>query len=168
MLLIIALLVAAILITMLAWWSDVGTSLAVIIGIIVLVVIASKVGNLLDSTPLGFAIVFGIPVIALLIFSVTEARREKQEKKDLDKKFNDSIAEERRARARASAMRREQETGVKSLTRARPWHSDDSDVYHECKKCNAGNSIEAEKRRPGTGGKIRCSECNKLARGGNC
>ena len=43
-----------------------------------------------------------------------------------------------------------------------PWHSVKSDVHHVCSNCNTGNNIEAENRRPGTGGKPLCSECSGL------
>ena len=43
-----------------------------------------------------------------------------------------------------------------------PWYSIDSDVDHVCTNCNAGNNIEEENRRPGTGVKRLCAECKAL------
>ncbi len=52
-----------------------------------------------------------------------------------------------------------------------PWHStsdDDADVYHDCSNCRVGDRILREHRRPGTGRKVRCDECERLSREGRC
>jgi len=43
-----------------------------------------------------------------------------------------------------------------------PWHSANSDVYHNNANCQTGNSIKAENVLQGTGGKPLCGECEKL------
>ena len=43
-----------------------------------------------------------------------------------------------------------------------PWHSADSDVYHNNPNCQTGNSIAPENVQQGTGGKPLCGECEKL------
>jgi hypothetical protein len=43
-----------------------------------------------------------------------------------------------------------------------PWHSANSDVYHNNPNCQTGNSIKAENVLQGTGGKPLCGECEKL------
>ena len=43
-----------------------------------------------------------------------------------------------------------------------PWHSANSDVYHNNPACQTGNSIKAENVQQGTGGKPLCGECEKL------
>jgi hypothetical protein len=43
-----------------------------------------------------------------------------------------------------------------------PWHSVNSDVYHNNPNCQTGNSIEAENLRQGTGNKPLCQECERL------
>jgi hypothetical protein len=47
-----------------------------------------------------------------------------------------------------------------------PWHSPDSDVYHNNPNCQTGNSIEAENVRQGTGNKRLCGECERLSSAG--
>lgn len=44
-----------------------------------------------------------------------------------------------------------------------PWHSINQPVHHDNTDCNAGNNIETEYRRDGTGGKPLCKECADLA-----
>lgn len=43
-----------------------------------------------------------------------------------------------------------------------PWHSANSDVYHNNPNCQTGNNIAAENVRQGTGGKPLCEECERL------
>jgi hypothetical protein len=43
-----------------------------------------------------------------------------------------------------------------------PWHSADSDVYHNNPNCQAGNRIAPENVVQGTGGKPLCEECERL------
>ncbi|HSK83843.1 MAG TPA: aquaporin [Rubrobacter sp.] len=43
-----------------------------------------------------------------------------------------------------------------------PWHSVNSDIYHDNPDCQTGNSIDPENIRPGTGGKRLCEECARL------
>jgi hypothetical protein len=43
-----------------------------------------------------------------------------------------------------------------------PWHSANSDVYHNNPTCQTGNNIKAENVQQGTGGKPLCGECEKL------
>ena len=47
-----------------------------------------------------------------------------------------------------------------------PWHSSDSEVYHNNPNCQTGNSIEAENVRQGTGNKRLCRECERLSSAG--
>jgi hypothetical protein len=47
-----------------------------------------------------------------------------------------------------------------------PWHSVNSEVYHNNPNCHTGNSIEPENVRQGTGGKPLCEECERLNRAG--
>jgi hypothetical protein len=43
-----------------------------------------------------------------------------------------------------------------------PWHSVNSDVYHNNPSCQTGNSIDPENVRQGTGDKPLCGECARL------
>jgi hypothetical protein len=43
-----------------------------------------------------------------------------------------------------------------------PWHSVNSDIYHDNPNCQTGGSIDPENIRPGTGGKRLCDECERL------
>ena len=43
-----------------------------------------------------------------------------------------------------------------------PWYSANSDVYHNNPNCQAGNSMNPENVRQGTGGKSLCEECQRL------
>jgi hypothetical protein len=43
-----------------------------------------------------------------------------------------------------------------------PWHSVNSDIYHNNPNCQTGNRIEPENLRQGTGGKTLCEECERL------
>ena len=43
-----------------------------------------------------------------------------------------------------------------------PWHSANSDVYHNNRACQTGNSIAPENIQQGTGGKPLCGECERL------
>src|SRR5215218_1499719 len=43
-----------------------------------------------------------------------------------------------------------------------PWHSVNSDIYHDNPDCQAGGSIDPENIREGTGGKRLCEECARL------
>jgi hypothetical protein len=45
-----------------------------------------------------------------------------------------------------------------------PWHSVNSDIYHDNRSCQTGGSIDPENVRPGTGGKRLCEECARLDR----
>jgi MIP family channel proteins len=45
-----------------------------------------------------------------------------------------------------------------------PWHSVNSDIYHDNPECQNGTSIGPENIRPGTGGKRLCEECARLDR----
>ena len=45
------------------------------------------------------------------------------------------------------------------MTKKAPWHSIKQSVYHDDTNCNAGNNIERENLRDGTGGKPKCQEC---------
>ena len=47
-----------------------------------------------------------------------------------------------------------------------PWHSANSEVYHNNRNCQAGNSIAPENIVQGTGGKPLCGECERLNRSG--
>ena len=51
-------------------------------------------------------------------------------------------------------------TGV--LRGTGPWHSVNSQVYHNNPNCQTGNSIEPENVRQGTGDKPLCEECQRL------
>ena len=43
-----------------------------------------------------------------------------------------------------------------------PWHSVNSDIYHDNPDCQTGNSIAPENVRQGTGHKTLCGECERL------
>jgi MIP family channel proteins len=43
-----------------------------------------------------------------------------------------------------------------------PWHSVNSDIYHDNPDCQTGGSIDPENIRQGTGGKRLCEECARL------
>jgi hypothetical protein len=45
-----------------------------------------------------------------------------------------------------------------------PWHSTQSDVYHDNTECNTGNNVKSEYRRPGTGGKTHHSRTLRVFR----
>ena len=45
-----------------------------------------------------------------------------------------------------------------------PWHSVNSDIYHDNPDCQTGGMIDPENIRPGTGGKRLCEECARLDR----
>jgi hypothetical protein len=52
-------------------------------------------------------------------------------------------------------------TGVLSGKKG-PWHSVNSEVYHNNPNCQTGNSIEPDNLRQGTGDKPLCGECERL------
>jgi MIP family channel proteins len=45
-----------------------------------------------------------------------------------------------------------------------PWHSANSDIYHDNPDCQTGGMIDPENIRQGTGGKRLCEECARLDR----
>jgi MIP family channel proteins len=45
-----------------------------------------------------------------------------------------------------------------------PWHSVNSDIYHDNPNCQTGNSIDPQNIRRGTGGNRLCEECARLNR----
>lgn len=45
-----------------------------------------------------------------------------------------------------------------------PWHSSNSDIYHDNPGCQSGRSIAPENVRRGTGGNRPCEECARLNR----
>jgi len=54
---------------------------------------------------------------------------------------------------------------VKNMPKKPPWYSvkeSDKKVHHNNTNCNAGNNIEKENIRQGTGGRLLCEECKKL------
>jgi len=48
------------------------------------------------------------------------------------------------------------------IPKVAPWHSVNSNVYHNNTNCNTGNNIEVEYRKPGKGGNRLCKECARL------
>jgi hypothetical protein len=60
-----------------------------------------------------------------------------------------------------SATDRVRET-TGSLRGEGPWYSSNSDVYHNNRNCQTGNSIAPENLQQGTGGKPLCGECERL------
>jgi hypothetical protein len=60
-----------------------------------------------------------------------------------------------------SATDRVRET-TGSLRGEGPWYSSNSDVYHNNRNCQTGNSIAPENLQQGTGGKPLCEECERL------
>lgn len=48
------------------------------------------------------------------------------------------------------------------MAKVSPFHSIKQDVYHDNNSCTEGNNIEPENKRPGTGGKPKCSHCARL------
>ncbi len=49
-----------------------------------------------------------------------------------------------------------------ALGGGRPWHSPNSEVYHNNPNCQTGNSIDPKNVQQGTGDKSLCGECEKL------
>ena len=47
-----------------------------------------------------------------------------------------------------------------------PWHSPTSEIYHNNRTCQTGNSIAPENIEQGTGGKPLCEECQRLNNSG--
>ena len=47
-----------------------------------------------------------------------------------------------------------------------PWHSVNSEVYHNNPNCQTGNSMDPENVRQGTGNKPLCAECERLNNSG--
>ncbi len=43
-----------------------------------------------------------------------------------------------------------------------PWHSVNSEVYHNSPNCQTGNSMNPENVQQGTGNKPLCGECERL------
>jgi hypothetical protein len=64
-----------------------------------------------------------------------------------------------------SATDRVRET-TSSLRGEGPWHSANSNVYHNNRNCQTGNSIAPENVIEGTGGKPLCEECERLNNSG--
>ena len=54
------------------------------------------------------------------------------------------------------------ETTSSSLTGVGPWHSPNSEVYHNNPSCQTGNNIAPENVQQGTGDKTLCGECERL------
>lgn len=54
------------------------------------------------------------------------------------------------------------ETTSASLGGGGPWHSANSEVYHNNPNCQTGNNIDPENVRQGTGNKSLCGECERL------
>ena len=54
---------------------------------------------------------------------------------------------------------RETTTGLRG---GGPWHSVNSEVYHNNPNCQTGNSLAPENVRQGIGDKSLCGECEKL------
>ena len=48
-----------------------------------------------------------------------------------------------------------------------PWHSVNSDIYHDNPDCQSGGSIDPENIRQGTGGRRLCEECARLDNAAN-
>jgi hypothetical protein len=52
-----------------------------------------------------------------------------------------------------------------STLKVQPFHSvlrTDRPVYHDDNSCTEGNNIEPQNKRPGTGGRPKCSRCKEL------
>jgi hypothetical protein len=47
-----------------------------------------------------------------------------------------------------------------------PWHSPNSEVYHNNPNCQTGNSIQPKNVMQGTGSKTLCGECQRLNNAG--
>ena len=54
------------------------------------------------------------------------------------------------------------ETTTGALSGKGPWHSVNSEVYHNNPNCQTGNSIAPENVQQGTGNKPLCGECERL------
>lgn len=63
---------------------------------------------------------------------------------------------------RGAPAPRKQSVKRKQLVMKAPWHSIHSYVYHNNTGCSAGNNIDPNDLRQGTGGKPLCQECNRL------
>ena len=58
------------------------------------------------------------------------------------------------------------QTASSGLRGRGPWHSANSDVYHNNPSCQTGNSIAPENVQQGTGDKSLCGECERLNNAG--
>jgi hypothetical protein len=56
----------------------------------------------------------------------------------------------------------EAEGFVTGPIREQAWHSEESEVYHDSRKCQTGDNISARYLVVGKGGKRRCSECARV------
>jgi hypothetical protein len=63
---------------------------------------------------------------------------------------------------RGAPAPRNQLVNRKQSERKAPWHSINSDVYHNNSGCNTGHNIDPQHLRQGTGGKPLCNECESL------
>ena len=53
------------------------------------------------------------------------------------------------------------------MPKAAAWHRDrPGETYHDNTRCGPGSEIPQKDRKPGTGGKPHCSECERLNREG--
>jgi hypothetical protein len=73
----------------------------------------------------------------------------------------DAMATDKAKGIVGSATDRVRET-TGSLRGEGPWYSSNSDVYHNNRNCQTGNSIAPENLQQGTGGKPLCGECERL------
>ena len=48
------------------------------------------------------------------------------------------------------------------MAKTAPFHSVKQNVYHDNTSCTEGNNIEKVNLKQGTGGKPKCSHCQKL------
>ncbi len=58
------------------------------------------------------------------------------------------------------------ETTSSGLRGEGPWHSPNSEVYHNNPSCQTGNNIAPENVQQGTGNKPLCGECERLNNAG--
>jgi hypothetical protein len=83
------------------------------------------------------------------------AKRSKEERMATDKDKGVFDAAQNAVRQTTGALRGEG-----------PWHSANSEVYHNNPNCQTGNSMDPENVRQGTGGKTLCEECERLNNAG--
>ncbi len=50
------------------------------------------------------------------------------------------------------------------MAKVTPFHSVNSNVYHDNSKCTEGNNIERKYKKSGQGGRSKCAHCVRLSK----